>query len=99
MTEPVKNPLLDAIRNSANAPKDTPPPTTTVVEPEVAPLVAVPGKGEVLFEPSSEHVLVRTALPNGREVGFPYIAKDAEDIKFLHAFADHCGLLTITEGQ
>ena len=92
------NPILDQIRNSK---EETPKvPENAVVATEAPEIKAEwePKKGEVLYEPAFEGALVRTALPDGKEVGFPYIASDSDEISFLDAFVEHNGMLTRKEG-
>jgi len=57
-----------------------------------------PAPDEVLYEPLYDNVPVRTAFPDGREIGFPYITKVGEEIEFLNAFAELCSLLKVTKG-
>jgi len=98
------NPILDNIRNSqkevaaAKAGEELPTVSTPMQETPAAPQWE-PKAGEVLFEPIDPNLPVRTALPSGVEVGFPYIAADEDEIEFLTGFADHCGMLTVTEGK
>jgi len=89
------NPLLDKIRNSAATPAE---PTPVIITPTPVPELAA-AKGEVLFDLLSNQMPVRTALSGGQEVSFPYVTSDPAEIKFLRAFAKHCGLLIVVEGK
>jgi len=98
MEDPRVNPLLEQIRNSKST-SDAP----TVDEVEVSQIDPGvpewnPAPDEVLYEPLYDNVPVRTAFPDGREIGFPYITKVGEEIEFLNAFAEHCSLLKVTKG-
>jgi len=93
------NPLLDQIKNSEAEKDNVEDDTTSNVTTEVATDVEfAPAKGETMFEPESEDVLIRTAFPDGREIGFPYITSDKADLKFLHEFAEHNGQIKVVEG-
>lgn len=101
MTEEVKakaNSLLDSIRNSAKEKELEDEVVLDEVPEEPEMPKWEPKAGEVLFEPSVEGDLLTTAFPDGREVGFPFIASNAKDIAFLNSFATHCGRLKVTEG-
>jgi len=93
------NPLLDQIKNSAAEKDNKEDDATSNVTTEVATEVEfAPKEGETMFEPENENVLIRTALPDGREIGFPYITADKDELKFLHAFAEHNGQLNVVKG-
>jgi len=93
------NQLLNAIKNSQQEEASQEAATENVeTNPVVEEVSWQPKEGEVLFEPSTEGALIRTALPTGREVGFPYIASDKEEVEFLTAFADHHGGLNVVKG-
>ena len=93
------NPLLDQIKNSAAEKDNVEDDATSNVTTEVATEVEfAPAEGETMFDPESEDVLIRTALPDGREIGFPYITSDKAELEFLHAFAKHNGQLKVVKG-
>jgi len=99
MSESKSNPILDKIRNSQQETEGVLEEVNTPVQAEPEMPKWEPKAGEVLYEPASEAMPVRTALPDGREIGFPYMTAKESEIEFLDEFAEHCGLLNRVAGE